>query len=94
MFDKYSTANLSNYRMSKSIIKQLRKNKAVMEEVAMWLVKNEFDKQYKKCNSQLSDACIGVGNAQFHGRRCPECNNAYKRQNYAEKKASTKKKNK
>jgi hypothetical protein len=68
-------------------IKKLRKNKQEFEEVLRWIVEKEHDKKYKKCNSLLSSKCIKVGLAtQFHGRRCPECSKAYKRQNYASNK--------
>jgi hypothetical protein len=71
----------------KNTIRQLRKIDSYFhEQVMRFIIEGELDKQWKKCNSGISDECLKVDRAsEFHGRMCKACKVVYKRELYAKK---------
>lgn len=75
----------------KEILKILRNSETMRNSITRWIVDNEYDKDYRKCNAGSSDECIGVGvRSEFHGRRCNACVNFHHRKCEAKRKAERK----
>jgi hypothetical protein len=79
--------------MSKLLIAKLDKNSELREAIVKWIVQEEYDQLYKKCNAGLSEECLGVGLREtFHGKRCNECRKTYKNELNHEKRSNKKRK--
>lgn len=74
------------------LIEKLKEDSDVMQRVMTWIVANQYHEKYQECTAELSDGCIGVGlKIDFHGKHCPECRLAYRRNLRAAKKAKSQK---
>ncbi len=64
------------------IIKELRENEAARDGVLKWIVENNYEKLYQRCEYEpSSDKCVGVGlRSTFHGKKCPSCRREYRNQ--------------
>lgn len=63
---------------SADIIKLLKKGSQAREDVIKWILENEYDKEYKKCNK-----CDSVELSEsFRGKKCHDCYLRYQKDLY------------
>lgn len=68
----------------KSLIKMMKKDEGMRRDIVLWILKNEHEKEFKKCKTNLADDCEGIGLAsEYHGRRCKACTKEYNRTYYS-----------
>lgn len=76
---------------SKEVIKALKKDEAMLQEVAKWIYLQGHHKMFNASKGEYSENCEGIGlRSTFVGRKCHTCYLAYKKQIYAESKRASK----
>ena len=76
---------------SKEVIKVLKKDEAMLAEIAKWMYTQGHHKMYNECRGVDSENCEGIGlRSTFVGKKCRTCYLAYKKQIYASGKSSEK----
>ena len=62
------------------IMKRVKTDAALQDQVMKWLMEQDIDQKYKKCG-ECGEVGLCTG---YHGKLCRPCTRVYRRRNYAE----------